>query len=90
MKPSRRSDRRKTDDTKRDTQPSSQRPVATPVMQRLRADVPSEFIDLSTEPFRNAFPDLAKRLNESQRSRRVRRSRSQKGKASGSGGNSSS
>lgn len=90
MKSSRRSDRRKTDDTKRDAQPSSERPAATPVMEELRSDVPSEFIDLSTEPFRDAFPDLAKRLNESQRNRRTRRARSQKRKPRSSGGDSGS
>lgn len=56
--------------TKRSTtQPS--RPAATPVMDKPRADVPAEFIDLSTEPFRTAFPDLAER--ESERIRRARR-----------------
>jgi hypothetical protein len=59
MKSSRRNDRRRSDDTKRDTQSDPRRP-ATPTMNGPRPDMPSEFIDLSTEAFREAFPDLAR------------------------------
>lgn len=70
MKSSRRNDRRRSDDTKPTT--SGPRRPATPAMEGPRRDVPSEFIDLSTEAFRDAFPDLAERTPGSQPSQRSR------------------
>lgn len=84
MKPPRRNDRSQSDVTRRDTQPPSSKPPATPEMDGPRPEVPSEFIDLRTGPFREAFPDLAKESKK--RAPRSRRPRPQPPKPDGSGG----
>jgi hypothetical protein len=65
------SSRRRSDGTKRNP-PSDPRRPATPTMDGPRADMPSEFIDLSTDAFRAAFPDLDQSAAGSRPSQRSR------------------